>query len=684
VFTPDPRPVLFALLSLVIACGPGGETAEPDPAATPAAPAAKAEAKPAAATRDSGTRKERPLPAFGGLTFEGRQVQAGDFLGQRLVLFFFSPDDDRSHPAAQAMGALAPLQGPNNFRILGVASGASTSTSTALISDTNLEFPIVNDAGNAISKRFGLNVPAALLFVDAEGYVVGAITAVLEGADDPAAALEGRAREQLRLPPGGTALLEPALGDYPKAPDFDAVTLAGDDLKLSQFDGSPVVLIFFLHTCPHCHHAIEFLREQLPKLPEKGRPHLVGVSVSGSPSTVRGALKDKGYDFFPVVSDPDGSLRKAFGVAGGVPDILVLDSERRVRSRIQGWRDDLDPPIMRMRLATVAGQPVPMLLKQKGYSGNEVCGVCHENETATWRFTKHATAFDTLVKHNAERDGECVSCHVVGYDQQGGYSLAAPAPWFEGVGCETCHGRGGPHLSPGRVADHDYAAVCSTCHDPKHSLGFDYATFLPRVSHATNAHLLTLSPAEKRARVAALGSTRKPLFRDAAYVGSDACRSCHEQEFVTWEASPHGKAIHSLASEGKATNAECQACHATAVGKPGGMPSGADPAAHPDLARVGCESCHGPGADHVADGARRDGTILSLGDKCDSCVILQICGSCHDEANDPGFEFTVQEKIEKQRHGTIKPSVERNAPEALGPLAERIAAVEQALGAGGR
>lgn len=45
---------------------------------------------------------------------------------------------------------------------------------------------------------------------------------------------------------------------------------------------------------------------------------------------------------------------------------------------------------------------------------------------------------------------------------------------------------------------------------------------------------------------------------------------------------------------------------------------------------------------------------MSLADKCDSCVILQICGSCHDDANDPGFEFEVKAKIDKIRHGTIE------------------------------
>merc|ERR1711969_485517 len=94
------------------------------------------------------------------------------------------------------------------------------------------------------------------------------------------------------------------------------------------------------------------------------------------------------------------------------------------------------------------------------------------------------------------------------------------------------------------------------------------------------------------------------------------------------------------------------------MGRDGGFPDSGDftelALATPDLARVGCESCHGPGANHVAEGAVRRGTILSLGDKCDSCVILQICGSCHDDANDPGFEFEVQEKIDRIRHATIE------------------------------
>ncbi len=88
-----------------------------------------------------------------------------------------------------------------------------------------------------------------------------------------------------------------------------------------------------------------------------------------------------------------------------------------------------------------------------------------------------------------------------------------------------------------------------------------------------------------------------------------------------------------------------------------------------------CESCHGPGSEHVAEGSTKLGSIVSLGDKCDSCVILQICGCCHDDANDPGFEFEVLDKIEAQRHGTI----EAGTGEPLQPSALRRDGREVAL-----
>ena len=646
--------------------GAVARTEEPDQARAPS---------PAAATAPQ--RQERPLPAFDGATLDGEPFSVSDLLGRRALLFFFDPSAREAGAAADAVERVAAERGAHNFDIVGIALNAGADRARAFASEHRLDFRILDDPAAAIAGRIGLRAPVALIGVDAEGYVTSAVFAPPPDAPDAANVVESQVREALRLPATQVAL-EPTLGVRPTAPSFDAERLEGGErFALASLRGQPIVLIFFLYTCPHCHHALEFLKNELPKLPEDQRPHLIGVSVAGSPSAVAETLEEQGLDFFPVLLDLDGMLRAKYGVIAGVPDTFVIDAAGTIVSRTRGWREDRDPALLRMRLARVAKQPVPLLLHSTGYSGSEACGVCHEQEHDTWILSSHAHAFDTLVRHGADANPDCVGCHVVGFGETGGYTISPRTPDFENVGCETCHGRGGPHLSPAFVTAGNYEPVCVTCHDQKHSLGFEYASFVPKVSHAANAELATLSLEKRRALLAGRAGPRSGLLpTNAEYVGSDACRSCHEKEFATWAASPHGNALASLEAKGEANNPTCQRCHVTALGLPGGFPTRPSdetgtppvaPADHADLARVGCESCHGPGGAHVSENAPKIGTIVSLGDKCDSCVILQICGGCHDQDNDPGFEFAVEEKIEKQKHGTIEASATRGAGAAAIP-----------------
>lgn len=693
---PTRRAPLLALLALLsslaapLACSqeqsaPPAPAKQADATAAPAPaeaaqPAGTPAAEPAAAK--TVTRREPPLPSFRGLTLDGKPFAASDLLGKRALLFFFNPEVPEAGPAADAVARIASLQGQHNFAIAGVAIGAGGSAARAFASEHGLAFPIVDDGSGEVLSRVGLRAPVALIGVDSDGYVIFFHGGVAPGdVPDASAVVESQLRESLRLPAAGAGL-EPTLGTRAAAPDFSAKGLYdGAPFELASLKGKPVVLIFFLYTCPHCHHALAFLKAELPKLPEASRPQVVGVSVHGASAAVKERLAADGLDFFPVLADDDHSLRGKYGVVAGVPDLFFLDAQGRIATRIQGWRDDRDPALARMWLAKLAGQTPPLLLHATGYSGSEVCAVCHEQEHATWQLTPHAGAFDTLVRHAAAAKPDCVGCHVVGFEKTGGYTISPPTPHLEDVGCETCHGRGGPHQSPEFARKTDYEAVCVACHDQKHSLGFEYATFLPKVSHAANAHLAALPLEEKQKLLAEQGKPRSPLLpTNAAYVGSEACRSCHEAEFETWSKQPHANSLASLESKNAAGKGECLTCHTTAYGRAGGFPKDGKPAEHADLARVGCESCHGPGGDHVGENAARVGTIVSLTDKCDSCVILQICGSCHDQANDPGFEFQVQEKIEAQKHGTKPPAAMAPAPSALrtpSPSATWIGALER-------
>jgi len=646
-----PAAALALLAGLALACSER-EANAPDP---PPVASSDASAAPATApvTRDP---DQRPLPAFEGYALSGERVSIGSLLGKRLLLFFVNPEVPQAAIAAKAVGAIAPLQGDHNFEIVGIGVGTTRAKLEAFVRDHGIRYRMLDDSNGDIAAKLQLRMPVAIIGADAEGYISFGVGNFSSEGPSPEAAVETQLRQAMRLPSAAT---DPALADtLPLAPDFTAPRLeGGEDFQLSKLRGKPVIVAFFLYTCPHCHHLLQFLKDYLPTLPADKRPELVGIEISNRRDAVRERLRSDGLDFFPVVFDPDQKARQAYGALLGVPDVFLVDAEGRIAAHVQGWRDERDPPLMKMRIAKIAGLPVPMLLHQTGYSGNEFCAVCHTKEEDTWLLTQHAGAFDTLVKHGADKNAECVGCHVVGFGKPGGYTVVPPTPALENVGCESCHGRGGPHLSKDFVKGGNYEPACLVCHDPQHSLGFEYASFLPRVSHAANAQLAALPAEEKRKILLARRKPREDLLpTNAAFVGSKACESCHAAEYATWEKSPHGHAVESLRAKGDAGKAECLKCHTTGFGRTGGFPADGAVDAHPGLANVGCESCHGPGGEHVKPDARKVGTIVSLTDKCDSCVILQICGSCHDDANDPGFEFEVKKKIEAQKHGTKLPA----------------------------
>jgi len=559
-----------------------------------------------------------PVPKFDGVALDGTPLSIAKFLGTRTLFWGFNPELPGARAIATALAAIAPERVSANFQIVGFAQGASREATRTFVQDAKLDFPMfADDAGGFATQIYRQAPPLWAILADADGNMISETTYFPTDVPEPERVIEQIFRQWLRI-----GLPE----EQPLAPDFTAQKFDGAGaFTLSSLRGQPFILMFFLYTCPHCHDALKFLRDELPKIDAKRRPKLIGVSTYGGDLSVREELKSAGIDIFDVMlRDDDVSIRNKYGALQGVPVILLIDAQGRITGRTQGWRTDRDPPLTRMRIAKLAGAKPPMLLSQSGYSGNDFCAVCHQGEAATWELTQHASALTTLAKHGADGRSECVTCHVVGYGKPGGYAIARPEPALENVGCESCHGRGGPHLSPEHVATANYEPVCATCHTPEHSLGFQYASFLPRVSHA---RLASLSPAEKRVYIAARGKPRNDLLpANVARVGSEACAGCHAQEFAKWKAHPHAK--HSP--------------------------------------EIGCESCHGGGGDHVAEGAPKKGTITSLADKCGSCAITQLCGSCHSEEREPGFQFHIKEKIEHQRHSDrpLQGLVSNEAPKA--------------------
>jgi len=132
------------------------------------------------------------------------------------------------------------------------------------------------------------------------------------------------------------------------------------------------------------------------------------------------------------------------------------------------------------------------------------------------------------------------------------------------------------------------------------------------------------------------------------FVGSEKCRSCHEPSYVVWRKSGHARAYQTLldADPPRQFDPECISCHVI----------GWDPGRFfpyeggyqslektPKLINVGCESCHGPGSEHVRAEMGSDETLQ---EKLRKAVVIskaeseeKQCLTCHDLDNSPDFDF---------------------------------------------
>ncbi|NVM22081.1 MAG: cytochrome C [Desulfobacterales bacterium] len=117
-----------------------------------------------------------------------------------------------------------------------------------------------------------------------------------------------------------------------------------------------------------------------------------------------------------------------------------------------------------------------------------------------------------------------------------------------------------------------------------------------------------------------------------AYVGTDACKDCHEAEYENFRT--YAKKSHSYESikvmRKGLTDAEfrkCFECHTTGFGKLGGFRSEQQT---PHLKDAGCEVCHGPGSVHVRSENPKD---IKGG------LTAKDCETCHNPERVDAFNY---------------------------------------------
>lgn len=141
------------------------------------------------------------------------------------------------------------------------------------------------------------------------------------------------------------------------------------------------------------------------------------------------------------------------------------------------------------------------------------------------------------------------------------------------------------------------------------------------------------------------------------------CGTCHVLHGKDWSNTAHANAYSLLASNPDATPA-CFSCHTVSdKGNATAAPAGWDAVQNAAYHDVQCESCHGPGFDHVSspDAPKSASnpplahiSVLGPSGVLDSASVAQSCGACHNQNSGPG----VRAFEEWEKSGHARPVVE--------------------------
>ncbi len=183
-------------------------------------------------------------------------------------------------------------------------------------------------------------------------------------------------------------------------------------------------------------------------------PTLVGDA--DSPTMILGVgHKGRHVGLVGVFRQPDGKLSFRYKLVSVTEEFETpadKQADHPILKELQAYTTQLQRSnILREYPKVPHPTQVAFANEQAKYAGSEACMACHIAEYQIWKNSKHAHAYEALVKATRpslrQFDGECIVCHTVGFQHQTGFIDAEKTPHLKNVGCENCHGPASLHVT---------------------------------------------------------------------------------------------------------------------------------------------------------------------------------------------------------------------------------------------
>lgn len=136
------------------------------------------------------------------------------------------------------------------------------------------------------------------------------------------------------------------------APDFSLVNVDGRTVSLSDFEGTPALLVIFMcNHCPYVIHVADHLAQLTQEYLARGVA-IVGINSNDvanypadSPEQMVAETEQRGYAF-PYLYDETQEVAQAYKAAC-TPDFFVFDADKRLayRGQMDGSRPDSGTPV---------------------------------------------------------------------------------------------------------------------------------------------------------------------------------------------------------------------------------------------------------------------------------------------------------------------------------------------------